>query len=90
MDFSRKKKKKAKDTRSRMEVIMSAKSKVLEFAHDVGDLSACETELSELDSDVRSLGSIRSCAESWILESDYKKPAQEWVKIGLQMSAVRA
>jgi len=62
---------------------MMGKSKVLEFDETLSNFSIGETELSELDSEVHSITSIRSCAESWVLENEYKGPAQSWIVTGL-------
>ena len=50
---------------------MQAKKKLLEFDSDFDDEdgSIHSSELSELDSDVHSLSSLKSCAESWIEET---------------------
>jgi|LauGreSBDMM110SN_4_FD.fasta_scaffold600156_1 hypothetical protein len=52
----------------RLEQIMLAKKKLLEFDSDFDDEdgSIHSSEMSELDSDVHSLSSLKSCAESWI------------------------
>ena len=43
----------------------------------------------ELDSDTHSLSSLKSCAESWIEDAEYKMPAEGWVKFATPAVAVR-
>ncbi len=66
---------------------MGAKSKLLEFDSDL-DCSMASSELSELDSDVHSLSSLRSCAQSWIEDVEYKAPAEAWVKFAAPAALV--
>lgn len=42
------------------------------------DDSMDESELSAWDSDVDSLSSLVSCAESWAAEERFEKPAEGW------------
>jgi hypothetical protein len=67
---------------------MKAKKKLLEFDSDF-DGSMHSSELSELDSDVHSLSSLKSCAESWIEEAEYKTPAEAWLKFSAPPAVVR-
>lgn len=61
---------------------MARKNKPIAFDSDCDDdsdwddLSIASSELSELDSDVASIGSLASVAESYIADRDYKNPAQ--------------
>ena len=76
----------------RLEQIMAAKKKLLEFDSDFDDIdgSMHSSELSELDSDVHSLSSLRSCAQSWIEDVEYKAPAEGWVKFATPAAMVRS
>ena len=58
---------------------MEAKNKLIEF-EDSEFGSIHSSELSELDSDVHSLSSIRSCANDWVESADYKTPAENSLK----------
>ncbi|GAX73758.1 hypothetical protein CEUSTIGMA_g1209.t1 [Chlamydomonas eustigma] len=78
-DFQARKKELQEQAKLRLENIMKAKKKLLEFDSDF-DGSMHSSELSELDSDVHSLSSLKSCAESWIEDADYKTPAEGWLK----------
>ena len=71
---------------------MAAKKKLLEFDSDFDDIdgSMHSSELSELDSDVHSLSSLRSCAQSWIEDVEYKAPAEGWVKFATPAAMVRS
>lgn len=81
-EFQAKRLRTQRGRRQRLEGIMAAKGKVLEFDPRLEEdkLSIASSELSELDSDTHSLKSLRSCAESWIEEAEYKKPAEGWIK----------
>jgi hypothetical protein len=81
-NFKRKKSKQQQQYRERLERLMGAKEKHLEFdpSIDFDKLSIASSELSELDSDVHSLSSLKSCADSWILDAEYKKPAEGWIR----------
>lgn len=50
----------------------------------------CSGELSELDSDVHSLASLRSCAKSWIEDRAYKLPAENALRWGAFATLVGA
>ena len=47
---------------------------------DFSDLSIHSSELSDLDSDVHSLSSLMSCANSWIEDAKYPTPAESTLK----------
>lgn len=73
--------KKVEDSKQRLERIMASKRKQVEYNDDFPEyISIASSELSELDSDVHSLRSLRSCAESWIEDAGYKAPAEAWLK----------
>ena len=74
----------------RLEAIMAAKKKLLEFDSDFDDEdgSMHSSELSELDSDVHSLSSLKSCAASWIEDVEYKQPAEGWIKFATPAATV--
>lgn len=74
------KRKKNEEAKAKLEAIMATKHKQLEFADGLEDMSIASSELSELDSDVHSMASLKSCAESWIEDAGYKAPAEQWVK----------
>lgn len=49
----------------------------------------CSGELSELDSDVHSLASLRSCAYSWIEDARYSAPAEGTLRWAAYSGLVR-
>ncbi|EFJ43390.1 hypothetical protein VOLCADRAFT_96405 [Volvox carteri f. nagariensis] len=69
---------------------MSKKSKTLEWPSDsdLDELSIRSSELSDLDSDVDSLGSIVSCANSWIEDARYATPAEKTLSFVSYLSLV--
>ncbi|KAG2427327.1 hypothetical protein HXX76_012522 [Chlamydomonas incerta] len=78
-EFAKKKDALRAEARKRLDAIMSKKDKHLEWPSDsdLDDLSIRSSELSDLDSDVDSLGSIISCANSWIEDARYGTPAEK-------------
>lgn len=84
------KRKKNEEAKAKLEAIMATKHKQLEFADGLEDMSIASSELSELDSDVHSMASLKSCAESWIEDAGYKAPAEQWVKNSAVTVLVRA
>ncbi|GLC47117.1 hypothetical protein PLESTB_000871300 [Pleodorina starrii] len=78
-EFAKKKEVLRAEARKRLDQIMSKKSKAVEWPSDsdLDELSIRSSELSELDSDVDSLGSIVSCANSWIEDARYGTPAEK-------------
>ncbi len=87
-DFQEKKKELQAQAKKRLESIMLAKKKLLEFDSDF-DGSMHSSELSELDSDVHSLSSLKSCANDWIEDQNYKTPAESWIKFAAPAAMVR-
>ena len=58
---------------------MAVKNKMIEFEDsDFGSIHS--SELSDLDSDVNSLSSLMSCAQSWIEDAEFKTPAENMLK----------
>ncbi|KAG2432305.1 hypothetical protein HYH02_013027 [Chlamydomonas schloesseri] len=78
-EFAKKKDALRAEARKRLDAIMSKKDKHLEWPSDsdLDDLSIRSSELSDLDSDVDSLASIISCANSWIEDARYGTPAEK-------------
>ncbi|GIL60729.1 hypothetical protein Vafri_15257 [Volvox africanus] len=78
-EFAKKKESLRAEARKRLDQIMSKKDKALEWPSDsdLDELSIRSSELSDLDSDVDSLGSIISCANSWIEDARYGTPAEK-------------
>jgi len=78
------------EAKKRLEQIMAAKKKLIEFDSDLDDFSIASSELSELDSDVDSLSSMISCANSWIEDVQYKTPAENTLKYTASAAMIAA
>ncbi|KAG2485413.1 hypothetical protein HYH03_015899 [Edaphochlamys debaryana] len=78
-EFTKKKEALRLEARKRLDAIMHKKDKRVEWPDDsdLDELSIRSSELSDLDSDVDSLGSIISCADSWIEDARYGTPAEK-------------
>ncbi|GFH22386.1 predicted protein [Haematococcus lacustris] len=93
-EFQAKKDALREEARKRLDQIMDKKNKRLMWPSDseFDDLSISSGELSELDSDVHSLTSLRSCALSWLENSKYGRPAEaclRWAALaGLAASGI--
>lgn len=77
----------------RLDEIMARKGKGLawpESDSEFSDLSIHSSELSDLDSDVHSLSSLMSCANSWIEDAKYPTPAENTLKCLAFAAGVRA
>uniref|UniRef100_A0A7S0WGP3 Transmembrane protein n=1 Tax=Chlamydomonas leiostraca TaxID=1034604 RepID=A0A7S0WGP3_9CHLO len=92
-EFQAKKEMLRAEARKRLDAIMDKKNQRLLWPSDseFDDLSMSSGELSELDSDVHSLASLRSCAASWIEDQAYKLPAESTLRwaafTGMALSA---
>ncbi|GFR42951.1 hypothetical protein Agub_g3840 [Astrephomene gubernaculifera] len=91
-EFNKKKDALRAEARKRLDQIMSKKDKKVEWPTDseLDELSIRSSELSDLDSDVDSLGSILSCANSWIDDARYGAPAEKTLVLSSYASLATA
>lgn len=80
-DFQKKKVDLREAAKKRLEDIMNRKNKAIEWdSDDEFNWSVASSELSDLDSDVDSISSMISCADSWIVEARYPELGQTCLK----------
>lgn len=81
-EFQQRKSELREEAKRRLDAIMDKKGKRLEWNSDSdSDWSVSTNEISEMDSDVDSISSMVSCANSWIVEYEYPMPATTTVKL---------
>lgn len=89
-EFQQKKDALRTEARKRLDQIMDKKNQRLMWPSDseFDDMSLSSGELSELDSDVHSLASVRTCAYSWISKANYSMPAEATLRLASIASLV--
>mmetsp|Transcript_14150 Transcript_14150/g.38301 ORF Transcript_14150/g.38301 Transcript_14150/m.38301 type:complete len:389 (+) Transcript_14150:97-1263(+) len=85
-DFQARKADLRAEARRRLDAIMAKKQQHILWPSDseFDDISISSGELSDLDSDVHSMHSLRSCADSWEERAHFKRPAENctyWVAL---------
>ncbi|KAF5828892.1 hypothetical protein DUNSADRAFT_16853 [Dunaliella salina] len=85
-DFQARKADLRAEARRRLDAIMAKKQQHILWPSDseFDDISISSEELSDLDSDVHSMHSLRSCADSWEERAHFKRPAESctyWVAL---------